>query len=210
MHWQQVSSHMLATNLPDHYLNTGAKMRVQQKLMAGEECDYPFCSQKQFKVAIAQSSTLSSFLQRYFSHLCLHLSFTALNPPTPAVTTFVSFLVESIGLASWISGSSSELIQALALTVTASHLKILHLSPQVLQPCGLSSKHTKDKVSTSFAWSETLRYVKLSLDLWIKKRCWCSYIHKGNYRKRWLGVAQFFSVRPMLRADAHHLNLLSY
>lgn len=100
MHWQQVSSHLLAINLPDHYLNTAARMGVQQKFMVGEGCDYPFCSQKQFQVAIAQSSTLSSFLQRYLSRLCLHLSSIALNHPTPAVITFVPFLVESIGLAS--------------------------------------------------------------------------------------------------------------
>lgn len=126
---------LLAVNLPYHYMNTGTRIGVQQKLMAeakGRDMTILFAPSKQFKLAIEQSSIPSSFLQRCLLHFCLPLSFSALNPSAPVVTTFVSFLEESIGLASCTPGSSTKLIQVSALTVIASHLKILHLSPQGL------------------------------------------------------------------------------
>ena len=129
------SATLLAINLPYHYMNTGARIGVQQKLMArakGRDVTIPFVPSKQFKWAVTQSSTLSSFPQQHPSHPRLPLLFTALNPSAPAVTTFVSFLEESIRLASHTPGSSPKLIQVLALTITASHLKILHPSPQGL------------------------------------------------------------------------------
>jgi len=131
MNWQQVFRHF-ACHQPvlsrgEHWCQDGVPHTW------GKE-EGPFCCQQ--VVYTGHSTKLHHELPTPATPLApspasvIH-SFT-LNPSAPVVTSFVSFLEESTALASCMPGSCPKLIQVLAFTVTASHLKIPHFSPQSL------------------------------------------------------------------------------
>lgn len=65
--------------------------------------------------------------------------------------------------------------------------------------------HLKDKVRITIAWSEALRQeIKSNFMDEYQKEHWCSYTHKGNYRKRWQNSVLLLTPDMILSISVPH------